>query len=1047
MASRSGPEFFDVQRPGSELLRSVFGYTVLDGQSPDFAKERDRTSEVILVERLARKLQEINGPLTDTQVRTAIDTLRRPKATSLLEANEELHNLLSRWITVEETLPDGRTVGRSVRYIDFENPANNEFLVVEEFGVKGLAYERRLDLVLFINGIPIVAIECKAPDDKAGIKLAIDQLGQYQREADGIPQLFASILFTVATKGMDARYGTIDTPAKYFAEWKDPWPMTRDELFAKLGRNPTVQDVLFAGLFAPANLLEHLRNFVVYEGRGGRKVKKVARYQQFQAVNLAYQRALEATVAGKKEERGGVVWHTQGSGKSLTMLWLAVKLRRAKELNNPMLLVVTDRRDLDKQITQTFIACGFPNPIHAARSKPKPKETALPPPLGKKPKKPKDPDDSRTLLSSSKGQTIMTTVQKFRDDYDREKRRSKHPVLSEAENIFVLVDEAHRSQYDIFAAAMEKALPNACRMAFTGTPLIQGKKSTTRVFGSYIHKYTMAQSERDGATVPIKYEARMPVLAVWGNKIDPIFEAEFADLTPEQREKIKNQHMQEIDIALAENRIEQIAFDIYEHYTKTIEPNGFKAQVVACSQRAAARYYHALDKYEHLAGRVILLISDPKRGEADLLALKEKFVNEDELVRSFVEDPLDRVAIMIVVDKYLTGFDAPIEQVMYLDKRLQDHGLLQAIARVNRPCSVQKQDLDPATGEPTTVTIDKEYGLVVDYWGIAERLDKALAVFAKEDVDPATVWTQRDGESAVADLRQKQREVFGLFDPKLTREALDPWVESLAPEDQRAAFERASRAFMKALDQLLPDKRALAFLDDAKWLEDVRRKVRRDYYVEDLAVTAASAKVRKLIDQHVKTEEIVQLLPPVPILSERFAEEVSKLTSGKAKTERMIHAIRKEITEKLPENPAMYESVQKRLERIIDERRQARISEVEAYKQLVIEYEKLKAEAKQSDEWAGKSRHARPFFNLLDSKLDSLPNGDGQARSERKRLSEDLVELLEREAVIDWVDKEDVQRAMRRSIKRRLREADISPDRIEEVTASVMDLARARLIR
>lgn len=464
-----------------------------------------------------------------------------------------------------------------------------------------------------------------------------------------------------------------------------------------LGREPWPQDVALAGLLSKENLLDILRTFVVFEtdATTKRTVRKVCRYQQFRAVNLAILRARKGRTADK---RGGVVWHTQGSGKSLTMLWLALKLRRDPVHQNPLLVIVTDRRDLDDQIAKTFQNCGFPHPERAESVR-----------------------DLRNLLSGPSGRTVLTTVQKFQEAAlgKGEKKKATNgdvPVLSEAKNVFVLTDEAHRSQYGSLAARMRASLPNATFFGFTGTPIDKNDRSTLSTFGSYIDTYTIEQAVADGATVPIFYEARLVELRVMGAALDALFERVFADRSEEEREAIKKRYGSEEAIALSPKRIEAIALDIIEHYSKFIEPNGFKAQVVATSREAAVLYKEALDR---LNGPLSAVVMSGTNDDPKMLADHHKTEPErKELIRRFL-DKNDPLKVLVVCDMLLTGFDAPVEQVMYLDKPLREHTLLQAIARVNR------------TAE------GKTFGLVVDYWGVSDALTEALSIFAPQDVQGA----------------------------------------------------------------------------------------------------------------------------------------------------------------------------------------------------------------------------------------------------------------------------------------------------------------------
>ena len=992
---RRGPEYRHCQQPAVAVLVSAFGYEHRDGLSADFEAERSSESEVILTDRLTRKLREINGGITDDGIRQAVDALKLPVATGLLEANEKLYALLSRWVTVEE-IDRGRPVGRSVRYIDFDNPERNEFLVVEEFKVKGPRNSRRLDLVVFINGIPAAVIECKDPADKHGMEHAVRDLLLYQDRVEGVPRLFHTVQLCVGMKKADAQYGTIETPLRRYARWKSTYPASKAEVTEQIGSEPTTQDILLSGMFRKGNLLDLIRNFIVFDRAGGRVVKKVARYQQFEAVNEAMRRILDRQSQTPMRDRGGVVWHTQGSGKSLTMLWLGVKLRRTPTLGNPTLMVVTDRRDLDRQITETFVNCGFENPQRAKRVR-----------------------HLRQLLNGPPGQTIMTTVQKFRDEVDI-RRGSMHPVLSDHDNIFVLVDEAHRSEYGLFNAHLRQALPNACLLAFTGTPISR----TTSEFGSYIHKYTMPQSVTDEATVPILYESRLPELAVWGKQLDPIFEAQFRHLTEEQREALKKQEITERKVALAQNRVERIAFDIAEHYRQNFEPDGFKAQVVASSQEAAARYYAELSAY--LPDRVALLISEPSAKDSKLHRVREPFKDEAEIISQFTKGSANQLAIIVVVDKYLTGFDAPIERVMYLDKPLRDHGLLQAIARVNRPLPER----------------DKTWGLIVDYWGVSKFLDKALASF-DDEIDAQEVLQQRDDDEAYEDLRQKRKEVFGCFPDGLSRDDMEPWVLALEEDDDRAMFLERYRAFYTAIERLLPDPRALKFLGDFAWLRRIRRELVAQYSEEDLIVADSSEKVRRLIDDHIRTEDIRVLLEPVEILSEKFEQEMEKLHSDRAKASRMEHAVSREITMKMHEDPAFYESIRDRLERIIAERKQKRIDDAKEYQLLMALRGNMKEERGETAESLGLSPKAFAFYGLLMRSSGD----DGVPEEELRSLSQEILSGLEEQAVIDWVHKEEIQREMRRIVKRRLRLSNWPVDQLEETTTEIMDLARVRLTR
>ncbi|MBL9027200.1 MAG: type I restriction endonuclease subunit R [Myxococcales bacterium] len=537
--------------PAVELLQKL-GYTYVASEVLEV--ERESLKETVLTGRLVKALRRLNRWLSEESARKVARSVSNVSAASLLEASEAVYTPLTYGKSVEQ---DGEP-GRDVWFFDFENPENNEWVVTRQYTVKGVKKHCRPDVVVLVNGIPLGVIECKSPTLGEGWRQeAIEQLVRYQELDDryrelGIPRLFETAQVLVVACGQAAAYGTVTTPHRFFAEWKTPWPLTAAQLGAAVGREPTAQDVTLAGLFARGNLLDLVRNFVVFErdAATGRTIRKLCRYQQFLAVNKAMERAATAKVPSN---RGGVVWHTQGSGKSLTMLWLALKLRRDPLHEKPTLVLVTDRKDLDEQISRTFRACGFPNPLQAGSVK-----------------------ELRHLLSGPTGDTILTTVQKFQElagtgetkDAKKKRRvaREEYPVLNEAQNIFVLTDEAHRTQYGGLAGNMRRALPNAAFFGFTGTPIDKNDRSTLSTFGPYIDTYTIEQAVADGATVPIFYEGRLAELRIVGNTLDALFERIFADRSKEEREAIKKKYGSEQTLAAAPKRIEAIALDIIDHY-------------------------------------------------------------------------------------------------------------------------------------------------------------------------------------------------------------------------------------------------------------------------------------------------------------------------------------------------------------------------------------------------------------------------------------------------------------------------------------------------
>lgn len=995
------------ENPAVQQLERL-GYTFVPAEVLE--SERESFKEVVLTPRLAAALKRLNPWLSEDNIQKAVRAATHVSATSLIEASEKLYTTLTYGISLEQDRGDGKK-GHTVRFIDFDNPSKNDFIVTSQYKVKGKKKHIRPDIALIVNGIPLAIIECKSPTLGEGWKAeAIDQFSRYQeletRYRDlGAPKLFESVQILVATCMHAASYGTVTTPHRFYAEWKTMWPGSEADFTRAKGHAPSAQEILFEGMLAPNNLLDLIQNFVVFErdSATGRTIRKLCRYQQFAAVNKAIDRARSAK---RPTERGGIVWHTQGSGKSLTMLWLALKLRRDPVHENPVIVILTDRKDLDEQIAKTFHACGFPNPKRAESVR-----------------------DLRALVAGSTGKTILSTVQKFQElqeqgDDGRRKTREEYPLLSEAENIFVLADEAHRTQYGGLAANLRKALPNACFFGFTGTPIDKKDRSTLETFGSYIDTYTIEQAVADGATVPIFYEGRLPELRILGNTLDAIFDRVFADRSEEEREAIKKKYATEGSIAGAPKRVEAVCLDLIEHYTKFIRPNGFKAQIVTISREIACLYKETLDRLN--APQSAVIISGTNKDDDRLVQHHKSEEERKELIERFLkkEDPLQT---LVVCDMLITGFDAPVEQVMYLDSPLKEHTLLQAIARVNRTAD------------------GKTYGLIVDYWGISEALQEALAIFAPSDVKGAI--TPKGDE--LPRLQARHAAALRFFVTVKNKDDLDACVNVLEPEDVRAEFDQAFKRFSQSLDMMLPDPRALPFVSDARWLGKIRGTAAAKYRDSRLDVSDCGAKVRKLIEEAVIADGIQILVKQVSLFTPEFDDKLKALKSDEARASEMEHAIRDEIHVKLDENPIFFASLRQRLEQIIEDRKAKRI---DAAQQLKL-FEALTKEIRGHGETAeklGLSEAGFAIYGLIaEPKPLSLaqPSGTpyGKIDEAKKELASLLEELLApHAAIVDWYHKDDVQREMRRMIKKQLKAASYPAAKIDSVAESVVDLLKRR---
>ena len=1002
------------EAPAVDLLRSL-GYTYIRPEALE--DERASLKDAILTSRLADALRRLNPWVSEANVTQAIRKVTQVSTASLLEANQAIYTSLTYGVALDQGRGEGRK-SRTVRFFDFDEPKHNDWIVTRQYRVRGAKKDIIPDIVVFVNGLPLVIIECKSPTLGDGWKAeAVKQLRRYQ-EADerwkqqGAPKLFETAQILVGTCGERAVYGTLATPERYYFEWKEPYPLNSQGLEKKLGREPTAQDTLLYGLLEPRNLLDIVRNFVVFDVEGGRMVRKLARYKQFMAVNKAMRRI---RTARKPATRGGVIWHTQGSGKSLTMLWLALKLRRDQAQQQPTIVIVTDRTKLDAQIAAVFTSCGFPNPERATSVR-----------------------DLRRMLKHPIGKTVMTTIQKFQelDGPDTgSTRRSTRTALSDAANIFVMVGEAHRSQYRALAANMRQALPNACFLGFTGTPIDKKSRSTLRTFGSYIDTYTIEQSVQDGATVPIFYESRLPELQIAGQTVDQLFDRMFADRSDEERAAIKRRYATEQAIAGAPRRIEAICLNLIEHFGKFIAPNHFKAQVVTTSRHAAVTYKETLDR---LNGPESAIIMSADNNDEERLSKWHLTKQQQDVFIERFKDRDDRFSVLIVCDMLLTGFDAPAEQVMYLDAPLKEHGLLQAIARVNRPC-----------GD------DKTYGLVVDYWGVSTRLQTALDIFNTADVKAALAPI----EDELPRLESRHAAAMRIFQKVEDLGNLDACVRFLEPEDVRAEFDLAFRRFSQSMDALLPDPRALRYRRDLGWLGKIRGAARARYHDDRLDLAGCGEKVRQLIDSVVIADGIEILVREVQIFSTEFDEKIDALKTDGAKASEMEHAIRHEINVRLDENPGYYQSLRERLEQIIKERREERIDAAQQIARLDSLREDLKGERAQAQD-IGLTARAFAIYGLLQRQPQGQVGeeravyGIGKSTTDRSHSTSakrDLALQIDRAivpftGVVDWQQKDDEQRRMRRAIKKCLRRSGYDDEAaVNTLAEEVVDLAKGRI--
>ena len=1045
-------EFDYAEDPARRLLERLgWTYVHREGLAAERANERD----VLLKGRLRAALMRLNEWMTEEQADRAIFDLEHVDATGLAR-NQRVHEYLTYGMPLTVDSARGRGT-RTVRFFDFDHPSGglNEFVVTTQLRARrgnergGPEDDERMvipDLALFVNGIPLVVMEAKSPSLlDVWRSQAVRQLRRYQEagpewQGSGAPGLFHYTLLCVAHCGAAAVYAAPGAPESAYFEWKSVLPYSDEEVRRRFGVEPLGQAQLIVGLLSPATLLDILRDYVVYETERGRLGKKLPRYQQYRAVRAAVARMLSGR---KPEERGGVVWHTQGSGKSLTMLWLATKVRRESRLADATIVVVTDRRQLDQQIANTFERCGFPAPERMDRSRPEPLERRS----RRRMQRPgqRDPLDLQSVLKQGGGRTVMTTIQKFEEALTAPE--GELDVLNALENVIVMVDEAHRTQYGILGGRMSKALPNAVMVGFTGTPIEKDfKRSTIGRFGPLIDTYTIPQSVADGATVPIWYEARLPELAVEGPEtLDRLYEAMFGDEPPAVQAQIRRRYANKETVAEAERRIEMIALDIAEHFKGKVRPNGFKAQVVAPSRAAALRYAEHLNSFGLHAYPVIT--AAPNDGP-EFKAARE--LDQEQTVNAFV-DPEGEPEALVVVDMLLTGFDAPVEQALYLDRALREHGLLQAIARVNRRFA-HEQD-----GVPT----DKTHGLVIDYHGVSRDLEDALSTFDWPDVQDTMREMDEDPAPVIEAAAIQAESHFKGRDPSDTWACVSVFAPDALTEGNFKAdlFERFNadyRRFSLLMDRFLPDPRALDYTDRLARLTEIRAYVRAQFLREDAHAdwTEIGAKVKRLVDERISAQ-VRELMRPVSILDQDFEQKIAALPHDEARASIMEHAIRAQIHDRLADNPVFFEKLSAQLARIIEDLRIRLIDSAEACRRLALLRHHAQSEADIAAEH-GLSPVSFAIYELLDSRSDE-PATDSAIGEEQtpyrahfdegiKRVARSVESVVNRHnAVVDWQSNLEVLREMRRDIKRELRPTDAyTEEQLEELANRIVDLARRR---
>jgi type I restriction enzyme R subunit len=1062
-------EYFFVEKPFLDQLAALEWEVIDQGSGiPTNPTKSLRTGfrEIILKGVFCDNVRRINTTedgrrwLTDKQLEDIYDELLSPPSHSLAEANEAVQNLLYRaQVDVNELTGEQYP---NVQLIDFHHPDRNHFLAINQFridtpgGVKDFIIP---DIVLFVNGLPLVVIECKDANEFTSNPMfeAFEQLMRYseQREEtrlaglrEGEPKLFYTNQMLIRTCGDRAEFGTItSTDEEFFFPWRDIYPEKYRNYTPPLGTE-RAQEVLIQGMLPKETLLDLVRTCTVFMDVGKVRAKIVARYQQYRALQKIIDRL---RTAATPTERSGVIWHTQGSGKSLTMVFVVRKLRMCDDLKDYKICLVNDRKDLEEQLGKTAALTGEKVTYIASA------------------------DDLRKKLATATSNLNMVMIHKFQE-YANDLPDYLNAVLdvpvyqsfglvNTSERILLMIDEAHRTQSGDLGNNLFEAFPNATRLAFTGTPLIvvKDKKTTDERFGGYIDKYRLQDAVDDGATVQILYEGKTADTAIKNkHKFDTEADRLAREHVASQIRKDENQQVlrkiakkqdrpfddlvrlrtdEEIlalkrkwgttgDLMEAEQRIEAIATDIVDHYVENILPNGFKAQVVCATKMAAIHYKTYIDKAlaarlvaeevkpvwagdphdmsedeqseyrdDELCRQIALLksvvvVSSEGTNERAAIVQARKYAKEVNAVANFKQrfdyDNPEKVntgvAFLIVCDMLLTGFDAPIEQVMYIDKNVQNHDLLQTIARVNR------------------IAKGKSRGYIVDYIGLTDHLREALSIYADDDRKD---WEDslKDIASEIPVLDARYQRLINLFtglkvteieafarqtiaDPQHTYEVLEQAIEAMDDLLQRANFEVYLKKFMQSMDIILPNAAANPFKVPAKRFGYLLVKVKERYKDDSLSISGAGEKVRKLIDEHLISLGINPKIKPVELMSPKFIQELEKNRSPKAKASEMEHAIRKHCKVHFDEDPVLYSKLSEKLESLIKQYK-------DNWDLLCDHMVALRGEveAGRKDGIEGVSPKAAPFYDLIGQ----IAFGDGEVPTAHAAAVKQLAgEVLER---------------------------------------------------
>lgn len=970
------------QQPAIDLLTAM-GYTYISPADCD--KQRGSRYHVLLRDILRGQLRRLNryvyagaeNEFSAANIERAMEDLNEPLTDGLVRTSEKIYDALLLGKSYPETVGDGKMLSFNLRYIDWDNPQNNVFHVTEEFAVdsQDRQHNARPDIVLFINGIPFAVIECKAPH--IPVEEAVGQMIRNQQAAY-IPHLFKFAQLVVTTNKNAVKYATAGTPKKFWSVWKeqdDEWLQTRLKALVP-DRMPTEQDRNIVSLFSPERVYELIRYFILFDAN----VKKVCRYQQFFAVREIMKTIAENDEHGNRQS--GVIWHTQGSGKSLSMVMLAKYILMELKDCHPRVVIVTERKELDAQIAATFAHTRL-TPARATSGR-----------------------HLVELVNSARADVITSIINKFNTV---ERQEVKNP----SRDIFVLVDESHRSNYGLMATRMRSVFPNACYIGFTGTPLMKSEKNTMARFGRLIHKYTIRDGVEDGAIVPLIYEGRFVEQKVDEENIDLWFKQTTRRLTEAQREDLRRKWSSIRRLTSTDARIKRIALDISEHFIEGYKDTGFKAMLATNYKRDAIRYLQCFEQFGDLSCAVVISPPDMREGVDDadegaddlVVSFWNKMMQqygdadryEEAIKNRFCDGEID---ILIVCSKLLTGFDAPLCQVLYIDKELKEHGLLQAIARTNR------------------LHEGKDYGLIVDYRGLIEKLDTAMDMYSGaglENFDGGDLkGVVVDVMSAIGNLRSAYTQLVELFAPVGSISDAEAVEVFLADDNVRQDFYTLLCAFGRALHLVLNAEQAYNALskeerqkyqDTFIFFSKVRRSVKLQY-CDAIDNAEYEPLMQNLLDTHLSVAGLKKITSPIDILNkDDFEKELEELGSLRSKADAIASRMTRSISEKRDENPAYYDSFSKRIR-----------DALALYKEKVISEAEYLAKMRtiMGDYHAGRSTvsyperiknnvHAQAFFGVLTALFDEVED-ERITPDFVAEVSEEITKIVASHSQVDWTN-------------------------------------------